>query len=122
MESYYWIPTGMILIADLTIRIGLSIRVIMRKRAASVTLAWLVIILLLPFVGAFIYLLFGENRLGEHRAARAAADLRVITRWADSLRQRTRWTGSGSTLSASLCTARSTPSSASPPCRVTGLS
>ncbi len=90
MESYYWIPTGMILIADLTIRIGLSIRVIMRKRAASVTLAWLVIILLLPFVGAFIYLLFGENRLGEHRAARAAADLKVITRWADSLRQRTR--------------------------------
>ncbi len=90
MESYYWIPTGMILIADLTIRIGLSIRVIMRKRAASVTLAWLVVILLLPFVGAFIYLLFGENRLGEHRAVRAAADLEVITRWADSLRRRTR--------------------------------
>ncbi len=90
MESFYWIPTSLILIADLTIRIGLSIRVIMRKRAASVTLAWLVVILLLPFVGAFIYLLFGENRLGEHRAARAAADLEVITRWADALRQRTR--------------------------------
>jgi len=60
----------------------------MRKRAAPVTLSWLVIILLLPFFGAIIYLLFGENRLGEKRAKRAAADVPMILRWAADLKQR----------------------------------
>ncbi|MBW1749855.1 MAG: PLDc N-terminal domain-containing protein, partial [Deltaproteobacteria bacterium] len=52
MEHVYWVFTTSIFIADLAIRIGLSLRVIMRKRAASVSLAWLVVILLLPFAGA----------------------------------------------------------------------
>ncbi|HHB76411.1 MAG TPA: cardiolipin synthase, partial [Desulfobulbus sp.] len=81
MEHIYWIITDMIFIADLIIRIGLSLRVIMRKRAASVSLAWLVVILLLPFVGAIIYLLFGENRLGEKRAKRAAENVSFLRDW-----------------------------------------
>ena len=89
MEKFYWILTSSAFFADLAIRIGLSLRVIMRKRAASVTLAWLVVILLLPFAGAVIYLLFGENRLGEKRAERVAADLHIFTKWAEGLKQRT---------------------------------
>lgn len=88
MDKVYWVLTSSLLIADLAIRIGLSLRVIMRKRTASVSLAWLVIILLLPFVGAIIYLLFGENRIGERRAARAAAELPVIKKWSESLKNR----------------------------------
>lgn len=70
MDKIYWILTTSIFITDLAIRIGLSLRVIMRKRAASVSLAWLIIILLLPFFGAIMYLLFGEVRLGERRASK----------------------------------------------------
>ena len=88
MDKIYWILTSIIFLTDLTIRIGLSVRVIMRKKEPSVTLAWLVVILLLPFFGAIIYLLFGENRLGERRARRAAADIPLILRWAQKLRQR----------------------------------
>ncbi len=88
MDKIYWFFTSIIFLADLTIRIGLSIRVIMRKKEPSVTLAWLVVILLLPFFGALIYLLFGENRLGERRARRAAADIPLILRWAQKLRER----------------------------------
>ncbi|MCF6186262.1 MAG: PLDc N-terminal domain-containing protein, partial [Desulfobulbaceae bacterium] len=88
MDKMYWILTSAIFFADLAIRIGLSLRVVMRKKAAPVTLAWLVVILLLPFFGAIIYLLFGENRLGERRAKRAAAGVPLILRWAESLRQR----------------------------------
>ncbi len=88
MDKIYWILTSIIFLTDLTIRIGLSVRVIMRKKEPSVTLAWLVVILLLPFFGAVIYLLFGENRLGERRARRAAADIPLILRWAQKLRQR----------------------------------
>lgn len=93
MDKIYWILTSAIFFADLAIRIGLSLRVLMRKKAASVTLAWLVVILLLPFYGAVVYLLFGENRLGEKRARRAAADIPRILRWAEGLRQRsfTEW-------------------------------
>jgi cardiolipin synthase len=88
MEEANWILTALLFITDFTIRIGLSLRVIMRKRAASVSLAWLVVILLLPFAGAIIYLLFGENRLGENRAKRAAANITFIGRWANELKKR----------------------------------
>jgi len=88
MEHIYWIFTTSIFIADLAIRIGLSLRVIMRKRAASVSLAWLVVILLLPFAGAIIYLMFGENRLGENRAKRAAVNVDFLERWAVALKEK----------------------------------
>lgn len=88
MDNFYWIFTSSIFLADLFIRMGLALRVIMRKRAASVTLAWLVVILFLPLVGAVIYLLLGENRLGEKRAERVASDLHIFTRWAKNLKQR----------------------------------
>jgi len=93
MDKIYWILTSTLFLTDLAIRIGLSLRVIMRKKAASVTLAWLVIILVLPFLGAAIYLLFGENRLGEKRVKRAAAVVPLILRWADNLKSRsfTNW-------------------------------
>lgn len=88
MEHINWILTALLFITDLAIRIGLSLRVIMRKRAASVSLAWLVVILLLPFAGAIIYLLFGENRLGEKRAKRAAASIDFLRDWALKLTEK----------------------------------
>ncbi len=90
IEHFYWAYTSFIFIADLAIRIGLSLRVIMRKRAASVSLAWLVVILLLPFAGAVIYLMFGENRLGENRAKRAAVNLDFLDRWAAALKKKSK--------------------------------
>jgi len=88
MEKFYWILTSSIFLADLAIRIGLSLRVIMRKREASVTLAWLVIILLLPFAGAIIYLLMGENRIGQKRGEHAANNLPFFKQWASNLEDR----------------------------------
>ena len=73
METYSLFITNSILLTDLCVRLILSLRVIMRKKEASVTLAWLVVILLLPFVGAIIYLLLGENRIGLKRAEILAA-------------------------------------------------
>lgn len=86
--NYSWIVTTFVFLADLAIRIGFSLRVIMRKRAASVSIAWLVVILLIPFAGAAIYLLFGENRLGERRASRLLSTRAVIKDWSRTLKTR----------------------------------
>ena len=61
MEDFSWTATITFLI-DLLIRLGLSVRVIMRRRPVGVSLASLVIVLLVPFAGAVIYLFVGELR------------------------------------------------------------
>ena len=66
MEHYSWL-TAIILVMDFVIRGGLSIRVIMRRRPVGVTMAWLSVVLVFPFLGAILYLLFGELRLGNRR-------------------------------------------------------
>lgn len=87
-DNLHWsvhILTIIIPAADLLLRLGLSIRIIMRKRQYGVTLAWLVVILLLPFFGAITYLLFGENRIGETRAKRAQDSLDHYRKWLEAL-------------------------------------
>jgi cardiolipin synthase len=50
--------------------ISLVIRVLLQRRAVSVALAWMILLLLAPLVGIFAYLLVGENRLGSRRLAK----------------------------------------------------
>ena len=59
-------------IAHATIVILISVRVIMRRPANGVALAWLFLVAVLPFVGAVVYLLVGERRVGLRRAKRIA--------------------------------------------------
>jgi cardiolipin synthase len=68
----HWL-THTAFIADLLIRIGFSIHVIGRRLPVGVSLAWLVVILVFPFGGAFLYLYLGLYRLGRRRAWRADA-------------------------------------------------
>ena len=75
-------------LVDLTIRVGLSFRVIMRKRSHGVTLAWLVVILLFPFIGVILYLLFGENRISERRTKRMHHSFKYYQHWLQSLQDR----------------------------------
>lgn len=84
----YTLYSSLVFLADFIIRIGLSLRVIMRKRPYGVSLAWLVVILLVPFFGGFVYLLFGENRLPEKRMARAKAAYEMHTSWLQNLSSR----------------------------------
>jgi cardiolipin synthase len=85
--SYTFYST-LVLLADLLIRIGLSLRVIMRKRPYGVSLAWLIVVLLVPFLGGFLYLLFGENRLPDKRIARGKVSYDNYMLWLQNLRAR----------------------------------
>jgi cardiolipin synthase len=82
------VVSTIVLIAHWSIIVVLSIRVIRRRTAVGVSLAWLAVIFSIPFAGAVVYLLFGEKRLGRHRAARAAAKVGDITAWLASLAER----------------------------------
>lgn len=80
-----WLPWILFLV-DYGLRIGLIGRVLTRKLNVSTTLAWSVLLLFLPLLGTFFYLLIGENRLGSRRLGaheRIAKDLeeRALGRW-----------------------------------------
>ncbi|SDS31441.1 cardiolipin synthetase 2 [Halopseudomonas xinjiangensis] len=61
VAGFYWLLTA-----------GVTARVIALRNPVSVTLAWLLVIFILPVVGAILYLLVGELNLGRKRAERAA--------------------------------------------------
>src|SRR3990172_4870247 len=52
--------------------ISISFRILMRKPAVGVALAWMFLVAVLPAVGAGFYLLIGERRVGQRRARRIA--------------------------------------------------
>lgn len=56
-----------IFIIHLVLATAIIIRIIMRKATYSVTLAWIVTILVLPYGGALAYLLVGEKRISTQR-------------------------------------------------------
>lgn len=73
--------TAIALITHLVIQLGIAMRVIMARRSVGESLAWIMIIFILPIVGPMIYLLLGELRLGSWRARR-------MRELADSIQQR----------------------------------
>lgn len=68
-----WLPE-LLFTAHWMLVIGLSLRIIHLRRPVGVTLAWFLIMLALPFVGAGLYLMLGENRFSE-RFTKVAAEV-----------------------------------------------
>ncbi|MGF1705003.1 cardiolipin synthase [Enterovibrio baiacu] len=71
---FYWL-----LIASVTIR------VVLKRRALGVSIAWLMIIYIVPIVGVILYLLVGELNLGKKRAERSRAMYQPYRDWMESL-------------------------------------
>ncbi|WP_038174466.1 MULTISPECIES: cardiolipin synthase [Vibrio] len=72
--GFYWILVA-----------GVTIRVVLKRRAVSVSLAWLMIIYIIPIVGVACYFLFGELNLGRTRAERAKEMLAPFAEWFSNL-------------------------------------
>lgn len=51
---------------------GVTLRVLLRRPARGVALAWLMLAVALPYIGAIIYFLIGERRVSRSRAERLA--------------------------------------------------
>jgi len=80
--------TSSIVIGEFLFRIALACRVIMRRRSYGVTMAWLILIVLVPLVGAAAYLFVGENRLGKRRVRRERELQKPYVTWLTRLRSR----------------------------------
>jgi cardiolipin synthase len=76
-----------VLVAHWLLAIGLSLRVITRRPPVGVAVAWIAVMFSVPFVGAALYLLFGEKRLGRRHAARVAACAPRLEQWQGRLRE-----------------------------------
>lgn len=61
----------LLVVAEVSVRALVAVRVVMRRRPVGEALAWLLLVLLVPVVGALLYLVVGEIRLGSRRARRA---------------------------------------------------
>ncbi|MCL9774476.1 cardiolipin synthase [Vibrio methylphosphonaticus] len=60
---------------------GVTLRVVLKRRAVSVSLAWLMIIYIIPVVGVLCYFMFGELNLGRKRAERARVMFQPFGDW-----------------------------------------
>ena len=54
--------------------IGLTLRILSRRNAPGVALAWILLVLLVPLGGAVLYVMIGERRLGRVWIRRAEAE------------------------------------------------
>ena len=76
MLSFFIISTHALLMA------AVILRVLLRRPARGVALAWLLMAVMLPYFGALLYFLIGERRIPRSRAERLArlqGDFRRIT-------------------------------------------
>jgi cardiolipin synthase len=66
--------TSFLLIAShAVLMMAVIVRVLLRRPARGVALAWLVLAVALPFLGALLYFLIGERRISRRRALRLAS-------------------------------------------------
>lgn len=85
MDKFYQFLTLAGIVLYWILVAGVTLRVVHKRRAVSVSLAWLMIIYILPVVGVGCYFLFGELNLGRKRAERAKEMLAPFATWFSKL-------------------------------------
>lgn len=68
LERVYGHLSAVIFVVHVAVVVALAIRVIMRRPAPGVALAWLLLITGAPYIGPIFYLLVGERRIAPGRA------------------------------------------------------
>lgn len=86
--EFGWL-SALVVLADFAFRVGLIVFILLRRRKRPTsTLAWVVVILVVPILGSLLYLLLGEVRLGRRRLAHHHEIAKRIRRSAAPVRPR----------------------------------
>ena len=71
MTTVYTLVSWLAILGYWLLIAGVTLRILMKRRAVPSAMAWLLIIYILPLVGIIAYLAVGELHLGKRRAERA---------------------------------------------------
>ncbi len=82
--------SSLVLAGHMLLVAGLAMRILFRHLPVGTTLAWLIVLFVLPVLGPALYLFIGENRLGQKRARRWQAIHDLYRKWQDGLKARAR--------------------------------
>jgi len=86
MTTIFSIISWVIILGYWLIVAAVTLRILMKRRPATSTMTWLLIIHILPLVGVVTYLLIGELHLGKKRAERARAMWPSTQKWLQDLK------------------------------------
>ncbi|MBT9433256.1 cardiolipin synthase [Candidatus Sodalis endolongispinus] len=86
MTTLYTVINWLLLFGYWLLIAGVTLRVMMKRRAVPSAMAWLLVIYILPLVGIITYLLFGELNLGKRRAERSKALWPSTAKWIEDLK------------------------------------
>lgn len=81
MDKVYHLITLTLIAIYWLLVASVTIRVVTKRTAVSVSLAWLMVIYIFPFLGVICYFLFGELNLGSKRADRAREMFSPFRTW-----------------------------------------
>lgn len=82
--------SALLLAGHMLLVAGLAVRILFRHLPVGTTLAWLVVLFVLPVAGPALYLFIGENRLGQKRARRWQEIHDLYREWQGRLNARAR--------------------------------
>ena len=86
MTTVYTVVSWMAILGYWLLIAGVTLRILMKRRAVPSAMAWLLIIYILPLVGIIAYLSLGELHLGKRRAERARAMWPSTAKWLNDLK------------------------------------
>jgi len=86
MTTFYTVVSWLLILGYWLLIAGVTLRILMKRRAVPSAMAWLLIIFILPLVGIIAYLSFGELHLGKRRAERARAMWPSTAKWLADLK------------------------------------
>ncbi|ECY3295770.1 cardiolipin synthase ClsA, partial [Salmonella enterica subsp. enterica serovar Kentucky] len=86
MTTFYTVVSWLVILGYWVLIAGVTLRILMKRRAVPSAMAWLLIIYILPLVGIIAYLSVGELHLGKRRAERARAMWPSTAKWLNDLK------------------------------------
>ncbi|HAG0160809.1 cardiolipin synthase [Salmonella enterica] len=86
MTTLYTVVSWLVILGYWVLIAGVTLRILMKRRAVPSAMAWLLIIYILPLVGIIAYLSVGELHLGKRRAERARAMWPSTAKWLNDLK------------------------------------
>lgn len=86
MTTVYTLVSWLAILGYWLLIAGVTLRILMKRRAVPSAMARLLIIYILPLVGIIAYLAVGELHLGKRRAERARAMWPSTAKWLNDLK------------------------------------